>query len=201
MEYSPDSSHIFLGVSQQRRLLGFGGEYAHRLFLNRWAGLHWLIQVRPVFLESDPVLLGYRSDSPPLVILFPQTPRVVYVSHSPVLADPQNVLVTPFYGRQWTYSGGANPIGLKLNGFPHRRLQPVFAVAVGFLLSSRDLPVDNTSAFNFCAEYGPGLEWFLSPRRSLRFDYRYHHISNANLGAHNPATDSGILQITYSFGH
>src|SRR5512136_1904276 len=30
-EFSPDSSHIFLGIAQQRRLLMFGGEYAHRL--------------------------------------------------------------------------------------------------------------------------------------------------------------------------
>jgi Lipid A 3-O-deacylase (PagL) len=203
IEYSPNSSHLFLGVSQQRRLLIFGGEYARRLFLNHWVSLHYLAQARPIVLENDPAQVGFRSlTTGQFVLQFPQPVRVESVSRAPVLLIVQRQVVraVPVYSREWTYAGGINPLGIKLNLLPHQRIQPVLSSTAGFLVSARDIPVDHSSNFNFSFDFGAGVEWFQSPKHSVRLDYRLHHISSAYIGARNPGIDSGLLQLTYSFG-
>src|SRR5215470_10691993 len=55
-EYSPDSSHIFLGISEQRRFFNIGGAFVQRLLLRRYVGLSYMAEVKPLILESDPVL-------------------------------------------------------------------------------------------------------------------------------------------------
>ena len=198
-EFSPNSSHIFLGIAQQRRLLMFGGEYAHRFHAGRLVVMDFLVQARPVILESDPALLGFRNVSTGRVE-FPITPlRVSIIDHTHFVVGPGDVVV-PFYTRQWTYAGGLNPLGIKINFRPRHRLQPVVTGAAGFVISRRDIPVDHAAAFNFSFELGGGLEWFFQPHRSFRLDYRVHHISNADTGTRNPGIDSGLFQLTYSFG-
>ncbi len=198
-EFSPNSSHIFLGIAQQRRLLMFGGEYAHRLHAGDRVAIDYLVQARPIILESDPALLGFRNVSTGKVE-FPITPlRVSMIDRTRFVIGPGDVVV-PFYTRQWTYAGGLNPFGIKLNFRPHHRLQPVVTGAGGFIISRRDIPVDHAAAFNFSFELGGGLEWFFQPHRSFRLDYRVHHISNADTGTRNPGIDSGLFQLTYSFG-
>jgi len=61
--------------------------------------------------------------------------------------DTQNDSFTANYSRRWTYAGGASPIGLKLNGFTHRRIQPEVIGNAGFLIASRDIPVQDSSSF------------------------------------------------------
>jgi Lipid A 3-O-deacylase (PagL) len=202
-EYSPNSSHMFLGVSQQRRLLIFGGEYARRLLLTRWVGLHYLAQARPVILENDPALVGFRSlNTGQLIVQFPRPVRLESVNDAPILLDipPRIVRAFPVYTQEWTYAGGINPLGIKLNLLPRHRIQPVFSSTAGFLLSSRDIPVDHSSNFNFSFDFGAGIEWFQSSNRSVRLDYRLHHISNASISTTNPGIDSGLFQLSYSFG-
>ncbi len=55
-EYSNDSSHILMGVSENRKLAAFGGSYARRLWpsISETCGTSW--RSRPVLMESDPVL-------------------------------------------------------------------------------------------------------------------------------------------------
>lgn len=203
-QYSPNSSHIILGYAERRRLVTVGGEYSRRLSSRKWESLYYLVQARPLVLAGDPDLVALKSIfSNQVVVRFPSPERVVAISRAlvDVPVGPNLVIVaSPVYGRQWTYSAGFNPLGLKLSLAPRRRLQPVLLAAAGFLVSTRDLPVDNSSRFNFSFEFGGGLEWFYKPRRSVRFDYRIHHISNARIGATNPGIDSGLMQITYSFG-
>jgi len=200
-EYSPNSSHIFLGVTEKRRLVFLGGEYTRRLRLNGWMGLYYLAQARPLMLESDPVLLGYEDvSSHRLLFPFAKPPRVEMVVHTLIAVPPGNVVVTQRYGREWTYAGGANPLGIKWNLRSRHRLQPVLLGATGFLISARDVPIDHASTFNFSFEFGAGLEWFYEPKRSLRVDYRIQHISSANIGTENPGIDSGLFQFSYSFG-
>ena len=198
-EFSPNSSHIFLGIAQQRRLLIFGGEYAHRFHTGEVVIMDFLVQARPVLLESDPALLGFRNISTGKVE-FPITPlRVQLIDHTHFVIRPGDIVV-PFYTRQWTYAGGLNPFGVKMNFRPRHRLQPVVTGAGGFVISRRDIPVEHAAAFNFSFELGAGLEWFFQPSRSFRLDYRVHHISNAETGSLNPGIDSGLFQLTYSFG-
>ncbi len=199
-EYSPNSSHIFLGVTEKRRLVLLGGEYTRRLRLNSWMGLYYMAQVRPFMMESDPVLLGFQDASTHQVVFsLAQPQRVEIVDKTPIAIPPGNVFVTRFYGQQWTYAGGANPLGIKWNLRSRHRLQPVLLGAAGFLISARDVPIDHASNFNFSFEFGAGLEWFYKPKRSLRVDYRIQHISSANIGTENPGIDSGLFQFSYSF--
>jgi hypothetical protein len=199
--FSPDSSHIFLGIVEQRRLVILGGEYTRRVHLGRRLAVYYLAQVRPVILESDPVLLAFQ-DINTGQLLFPLAKplRVEIVDYTPIAVPQTNIVVKRFYGREWTYGGGLSPLGIKLNLATRHRLQPVIIGAAGFVVSTRDIPEDHASSFNFTFEFGAGLEWFYRPKRSLRFDYRIHHISSAEIGTQNPGIDSGIFQATYSFG-
>ena len=202
-QYSPDSSHIILGFAEKRRLVTLGGEYSRRISLRKWEALYYVAQVRPMVLESDPLMVGIRSlTTGQIVEHFKDPVRVVAIDHSlfPQEVGNHTVFFSRVYGKEWTYSAGLTPLGLKLNLAPHHRLQPVAMMAAGFLASARDVPVDNSSRFNFNFDFGLGVEWFYKPKRSLRFDYRIHHISNARIGATNPGIDSGLMQITYSFG-
>jgi opacity protein-like surface antigen len=54
----------------------------------------------------------------------------------------------------------------------------------------RDLTPDS-SQFNFTIDYGAGIQVFTSPRRAITIDYRYYHISNADI-AINPGTDANV---------
>jgi opacity protein-like surface antigen len=71
----------------------------------------------------------------------------------------------------------------------------------GFAVSPRDIPVFNSSTFNFTFEGGAGVEIYQSHTRSCQLEYRYHHLANAGGGSTaNPGIDSGVVKVTYSFG-
>ena len=201
-EYGPATHPQFIGVSDDRRVVALGAEYDRRLIWNSSIELDYVVQVRPFLLESDPTLAGVRdASSNQLLITYANPQRVVAVSRAPFLLQPQNVMAVNVYGREWTYAGGANPIGFKLNFRAHHKFQPYLHSNAGFLFSTRDIPVDGTSSFNFDFEFGAGLETYLSPTRSLRIGYAFHHISNAYIVSFDPGIDSGLVEVTYSFGH
>ena len=72
------------------------------------------------------------------------------------------ILVTPnqVYAGTATYIGGTrstyvsafSPLGYKLSAFPHRRMQPFVTGLGGFAVSPRDIPVFNSSSFNYTFE-------------------------------------------------
>ncbi len=204
-EYSPTSSHIVLGYARKRELVGVGGSLAWRLINRHSTELAYLAEVRPLVMESDPILvsmtnaqLGTLQFVPPLVVLNPISP-IVFAVIQPG-KTPQNDAFTANYSRRWTYTGGASPIGLKLNGFTHRRIQPEFMGNGGFLIAPRDIPVANSSSFNFTFEFGAGLQWYRTPTQSIQAEVRYHHFSNDNIGTANPGVDSVLWKVTCSFG-
>jgi opacity protein-like surface antigen len=204
-EYSPTSSHIVLGYARKRELVGVGGSLAWRLINRHSTELAYLAEVRPLVMESDPILvsmtnaqLGTFTLVPPLVVVDPMNPVVATVIQPG--GSPQKYLFTANYSRRWTYTGGASPVGLKLNGFTHRRLQPEIMGNAGFLLSPRDIPVENSSSFNFTFEFGAGLQWYRTQSQSIQAEIRYHHLSNHDLGTANPGVDSALWKVTYSFG-
>jgi opacity protein-like surface antigen len=55
--------------------------------------------------------------------------------------------------------------------------------------------------FNFNLDLALGVRYFISPRISLNLEYRYQHISNANLGRKNVGINAHgpILGISYFF--
>jgi hypothetical protein len=199
-EYAPDSSHILWGVSENRVRLEFGGEYARRLVRGHGLEFDCAVQVKPVGLEKDPTLVGFRNVSTGQILArIAQPSRVVLVNNSPFFL-PNVGQIAPAYGSEWTYGFGIDPIGLKLNFRARRRLQPFVDATGGFIVTQRDIPIDNASSFNYEFGFGGGFDYFFRARRSLRFGYAFRHISNNGLGVYNPGIDAGVIEIGYSFG-
>jgi opacity protein-like surface antigen len=68
------------------------------------------------------------------------------------------------------------------------------------VVSFRDLPMFDSSAFNFTFAFGAGLEFFRTESHSVRVEYRVQHLSNAYLGTTNPGADSQVIQTTWNWG-
>ncbi|HLI77507.1 MAG TPA: acyloxyacyl hydrolase [Acidobacteriaceae bacterium] len=210
-EYSNDSSHIVLGVSENRKLAAVGGAYARRLLRTPVFTWQYLVEVRPFLLESDPV--GYlqitpgpgSGNSPSQSVLslqrssdcFPVNETVTYTD--PVTGQMVSFSVMQSCGRRWTYAAALSPLGQKINFWPKRHLQPFAVGNAGFLVAAHPIPLETARRFNFTFEFGAGLEWIYRPQRSVALEYRVHHISNDFTAESNPGVDSGTFKVTYSF--
>lgn len=99
--------------------------------------------------------------------------------------------------RGYAYASGGSPIAIQLNWLHSGRIQPFFTSGGGFLYFDRHL--FSATQLNFTAQVGVGVQVFSSKHHSIDFGYRYHHISNANLGSVNPGMDSHVLFLGVSF--
>jgi len=217
-EYSPGSSHIILGYTNQREFVTIGAAFTQRLFRNRIWALDYRAEIRPLMVESDPVLTGnYYNINLPSIAGFPGLKESGYfhLAHEvPVLSTARKSSNYTFtydgqtyyqdytftYGRRWTYVGGLSPAGLEAKFLPRSKIQPVLTLMTGFAVSPRDIPMFDSSAFNFTFSFGAGFDFFRRPNRSMRFEYRLQHLSNASIGATNPGTDSQMIHVGYSWG-
>jgi opacity protein-like surface antigen len=68
------------------------------------------------------------------------------------------------------------------------------------MYSTQPIPIRAAGSFNFTFDLGAGVELYRSKTRSIRAEYRYHHISNHGTAEVNPGIDNGLFQVTYSFG-
>lgn len=100
--------------------------------------------------------------------------------------------------RAYAYGVGGSPIGAQVNFVHYRRVEPFLTSGGGFLYFNHRM-FGTTQQFNFTAQLGAGVQLFTSNRRAA-FDlgYKYHHISNANLGNQNPGLDSHMLFVGLS---
>jgi opacity protein-like surface antigen len=102
-------------------------------------------------------------------------------------------------GRHSTiYGAGVSPVGFKINFGQESWIKPFLAASVGFLYFEDDVPVPDSSRFNFTPELGGGLQFFLTPRRAITLGYKYHHISNADRSRRNPGLDSNVIYAGFS---
>ena len=205
--YSGNSSHMLLGYAQNRKLLGFGLEYRRRLRLGRIANWQYSAELLPVAFESDPLVHTVYDQQTPTPLVSVWDTRQVTVCIASATSFSDTLEGTTFTGtitntckRTWTAGSAFSPIGLQWNFRPRRRLQPIVIAHGGYMYSSQVIPVNFAGAFNFTFDFGAGLEFYHTNTSSFRADYRYHHISNHNTADVNPGIDSGVLQITYSFG-
>jgi opacity protein-like surface antigen len=68
------------------------------------------------------------------------------------------------------------------------------------MYSTQPIPIIQAGSFNFTFDLGAGFEIYRTLHRSIRVEYRYHHISNHNTAQENPGIDSGLFQASYAFG-
>ena len=102
-------------------------------------------------------------------------------------------------GSSTIYGAGLSPLGIKINFGQDSWIKPFVAASVGFLYFEDDIPVPRSSRFNFTPEIGLGVQFFLTPKRSLTLGYKLHHMSNANTGRSNPGMDSHVIYAGFSF--
>ncbi len=209
-EYANDSSHIVLGSAEGRKFTELGFQYERRLLSNRNLNLRYAAEFRPLIAESDlTVTVTNIQTSPPPTQTFAGSPTAT-ISCRP--SSKEYSQINPFTGvlyagtlnltcgRRWTYVEGLSPLGTRINLLPRKRWQPTGSILTGYMLSSKKIPVDAAGSFNFTFEFGAGLEYFLSPSRSMRFEYQIQHFSNANTAPTNYGVDSGLFKFTYTFG-
>ncbi len=206
--YSNDSSHILLGVSQNRKLLGFGVSYSRRLLLTRFVDWQYDGELLPVALESDPLSLYVDNQTAPtattsviaggpIVLCSPSSRSYTFIGPDGVTYSGTET--TSCRGREWTVGEAMSPLGLQWNFLPARKVQPFADGHGGYMYSTRPIPIASAGSFNFTFDFGAGLELYRSRTRSIRVEYRYHHVSNKNTAMQNPGIDNGLFQVTYCF--
>ncbi|WP_260705451.1 acyloxyacyl hydrolase [Edaphobacter flagellatus] len=203
-EYSNTSSHVILGVTQNRRLTALGLAYSRRLLHTQYADWYYAPELLPFALIQDPVAnltvnssAGTFSESTPSVSAC--RPAVIVVQPNPG-SGFSGYTVTRTCSTRSTYAGGLSPLGQRINFIPHSRIQPFVIGNAGFLVAPRDIPVNDSSRFNFTFEFGAGIEFFHDHHHSWSAEYRIHHLSNDYTGNNNPGIDNQIVKVTYSFG-
>jgi len=132
-----------------------------------------------VLAAWEPVTLEYTLDIFPAAVVF----------------EPGNVRS----GSSTIYGFGLSPLGFKLNFLPQSWIQPFIAASVGVIYSQHDIPVPDSSRFNFTPEAGLGVQFFLAPQRALTFGYKFHHISNSGISDNNPGLNSHVIYAGFSF--
>lgn len=206
-EYSNTSSHIILGVSQNRRLVGVGLTYTRRVVHTSYADLNYAVELHPVTLFQQPYATDtlIRFGTIPVVGANSSTGTTISPCRAGTILEPGFPLPGVTYTRtcetRWSYTGGLSPLGVRINIAPRKRLQPFVVGNAGFLVSTHDIPYANSARFNFTFEFGVGLELFHNHSRSIAAEYRIHHLSNAYRAYNNPGIDNQIVKLTYTFGH
>ncbi len=95
-------------------------------------------------------------------------------------------------GYRSVYGLAMNPLVMKWNFTAGGRTVPYFLAQGGVLWTTVNVPPGNTSYINFTSGAGIGFQHFLRPRRSINFDVRAIHLSNASLGTHNPGVNASL---------
>ena len=100
-----------------------------------------------------------------------------------------------------SYVTGAT-LWLRYNFVPRKplRLAPYLQGGAGVSFTDINRGIVG-EAFNFNLDVGVGLRCFITQRWSLNLEYRYQHISNANLGNHNLGINAHgpLLGVSYFF--
>jgi opacity protein-like surface antigen len=208
--FSDDSSHILLGVAENRKLLEFGVSYSRRLFLNRNLNWQYNGELLPLVLESDPLSVFVENQTKPTAatfsynsgpVLFCTPVTTPYSYFDPTTGVTYSGTTTiSCHGRRWVFGESISPAGLQLNFLPQRRMQPFLIGHGGYMYSTHAIPLDFAGSFNFTFDIGAGFELYRTKGKSIRTEYRYHHISNNNTANANPGIDNGLFQVTYCFG-
>ncbi len=78
------------------------------------------------------------------------------------------------------------------------RVLPVWKLGAGALHASTPIPEGET-AFNFTALTALGVDVMITEKDALFLGYRFHHVSNANIGNRNPGINVHTIVFGVSF--
>jgi hypothetical protein len=97
------------------------------------------------------------------------------------------------------YGAGFNPLGAQWNFRSSKKVQPFVNAHGGLLYFAEQVPIVQSSQFNFTFSFGAGVEILSRNNKSLTLGYKYHHISNDETGHFNPGVDSNLFYVGYSW--
>lgn len=143
------------------------------------------LQYAHTLFTTRPFTLKYMAEAVPFALEV--QPKQRYVVDGTILTNPSSKI----------YGAGASPIGLQANIGP-KRVQPFVNGSLGFLYFTRQVPVLESSQFNYTVTVGFGVQMFVRPGRSLTVGWKYHHLSNDYQGHLNPGIDSGVFYLGIS---
>lgn len=93
-----------------------------------------------------------------------------------------------------SFSGhGITPLGFQFNFNQNKIVQPFFKTSTGYMYFTERFPDERGVRFNFTLELGTGVEFVITKNVSLSVGYKYHHMSNGQIGQINPGVDSNIF--------
>lgn len=213
-EYSPTSTHILMGRAQDRELVDAGGALTLRVARFWGSALNYQIEVRPVLFESDPLGITETSGTYTIAGQGPLQEQNVQASVVPGSCTPASGQIsfsipgeesyvgtyTIKCGRQWTFGQSFSPIGFKYSLLTRHKLQPFVIGTLGYMYTSRPVPLPQAESFNFAFDFGAGIELYRSKKRSVSIECRYHHFSNRDTAEANPGVDNVMYKLSYSFG-
>lgn len=104
--------------------------------------------------------------------------------------------------RQIQYGAGVSPIGFRLLWRRPGQLQPYGNAKGGFLYFKNRVLSPEGTHLQFSAEFSLGVEKAINQRWGFRAGYSDFHVSNGNIGRHNPGIDFMYFNgaLTYRFG-
>ena len=95
-----------------------------------------------------------------------------------------------------------SPLLLRYNFTRGARVHPWAQLGGGLLWTDHKFPAVETSVINFRPELAIGTHLFTGPRQSVTLGVRAVHISNANLGDHNPGVNVSLMfRVGYTWWH
>jgi len=104
-------------------------------------------------------------------------------------------IVTVFQPGGRAYGFGFDPWIMKWNLEPHRRISPYIELGGGGLITTRQVPL-GANNFNFTPTGAIGVH-ILRGKYHWSLDFRYFHISDAQMTAFNPGTDTFGFRIGF----
>jgi hypothetical protein len=205
---------MLLGNVPNRKLFDVGAAYSRRLFVDRVVNWQYNGEILPVALESDPVQVtnetytytftnGNPAETLNQTFSLPTAGPCRGSTSTETFVIPNGtatVVAVNTCSRRWNIGEAISPVGFQWNFLPRRKLQPFFIGHGGYMYSTQPIPLPQAGSFNFTFDLGAGVELYRTNTRSIRAEYRYHHISNHGTAEENPGIDNGLFQVTYSFG-
>jgi hypothetical protein len=143
------------------------------------------LQYARTIFATRPFTFKYTADLVPLALEF--QPTQLYTVAGTPLVNPGGTL----------YAAGANPIGFQGN-VGSKWIQPFGSGSLGFLYFNRQMPVIESSQFNYNITLGFGAQFFPRAGRSFTVGWKYHHLSNNYQARFNPGVDSGVFYVGFS---
>jgi len=167
--YSPNNPRL-IGHTTDRSFLEFNVQYAR------------------VLRTRDNWALKYTAEIIPAAIV--RQPKQGYAANGSPVDLP---------GKKEIYGAGLSPIGLQMNFRRGCVLQPYVNGTAGVLYFTDNVPVANSSNFNFTFGVGAGVEIWYREDQSIMLGYKYQHTSNAFTAPHNPGVDSNLFYVGYAW--